>query len=37
MIFEHIYYAACVESLELAKKDGKYESFEGSPISKGIL
>lgn len=37
MIFEHIYWAACNESLDLAKKDGAYQTFPGSPISRGIL
>ena len=36
-IFETIYFAACQESKELAIKDGAYESFPGSPASKGIL
>ena len=36
-IFETIYFAACTTSCELAKKLGKYESYEGSPASKGIL
>jgi ribonucleoside-diphosphate reductase alpha subunit len=36
-IFETIYYAAIDESKELAKKYGKYSSFEGSPMSKGQL
>lgn len=36
-IFETIYYAAVSESCELAKIHGAYESFEGSPASKGIL
>ncbi len=36
-IFETIYYAAASESCELAKKDGAYKTFEGSPASKGIL
>lgn len=36
-IFETIYYAAVDESKELAKKYGKYESFEGSPFSEGKL
>uniref|UniRef100_A0A6C0IF41 ribonucleoside-diphosphate reductase n=1 Tax=viral metagenome TaxID=1070528 RepID=A0A6C0IF41_9ZZZZ len=36
-IFEHIYYASLETSMELAKKDGPYESFQGSPASKGIL
>jgi len=36
-VFEHIYYSAVETSMELAKKDGPYESFQGSPSSKGIL
>ena len=34
-IFETIYYGALKASLELAKKYGPYETFHGSPISKG--
>ena len=34
-IFETIYYAACVESCELAKEKGAYGAFVGSPISEG--
>jgi len=34
-IFETIYFAAMTASLDLAKKDGAYETFEGSPLSKG--
>ncbi len=34
-IFETIYFAAVTESCEIAKKDGTYETWEGSPISKG--
>jgi ribonucleoside-diphosphate reductase alpha subunit len=34
-IFETIYYAAMVASCELAKIDGAYETFKGSPLSKG--
>ncbi|MGC6421574.1 MAG: ribonucleoside-diphosphate reductase subunit alpha [Flavobacteriaceae bacterium] len=34
-IFETLYFAALTASLEEAKKDGPYESYEGSPISKG--
>lgn len=37
MIFETIYYAALEKSLEIAKVDGPYTTFEGSPISKGLL
>jgi len=36
-IFETIYYAACFESCEIAKKDGPYESYPGSPISQGLF
>ncbi len=36
-IFETIYYAALYTSHGLAKKNGPYSSFKGSPISKGIF
>lgn len=36
-IFETIYYAALEASTELAERDGAYETFEGSPASKGQL
>lgn len=36
-IFETIYYAAVTESIELAKIKGAYETFQGSPASKGQL
>jgi ribonucleoside-diphosphate reductase alpha chain len=36
-IFETLYYASCTASKDLAKVDGAYETFEGSPASKGIL
>ena len=36
-IFETIYYAAMTASKDLAKVDGPYESFPGSPVSKGIF
>lgn len=36
-IFETIYYASVTESIEIAKKDGHYQSFQGSPASKGQL
>ncbi|UJP66919.1 ribonucleoside-diphosphate reductase subunit alpha [Mongoliitalea daihaiensis] len=36
-IFETIYYAAVETSMELAKTQGTYETYEGSPASKGIL
>ena len=35
-IFETIYFAALDESVELARRDGPYASFEGSPFSKGL-
>jgi ribonucleoside-diphosphate reductase alpha subunit len=34
-IFETIYFAAMTSSCELAKKDGAYETFKGSPLSEG--
>jgi len=34
-IFETIYFAAMTASKDLAIKDGPYESFKGSPLSKG--
>ncbi|WP_297337220.1 ribonucleoside-diphosphate reductase subunit alpha [Algoriphagus sp.] len=34
-IFETIYYAAMETSMELAKVEGTYETYEGSPASKG--
>ena len=36
-IFETIYHAALEKSMELAKESGYYETFPGSPASKGIL
>ncbi len=36
-IFETIYYAAMTASKDLAKQDGAYSSYEGSPVSKGIF
>ncbi|MFT7225894.1 MAG: ribonucleoside-diphosphate reductase alpha subunit, partial [Neolewinella sp.] len=36
-IFEAMYFAACTESIALAKELGHYESYPGSPASKGIL
>ncbi len=36
-IFETIYYAAMTASKDLAKEEGPYETWEGSPISKGIF
>jgi ribonucleoside-diphosphate reductase alpha subunit len=37
LIFTHIYFAALRESCELAKEEGPYETFAGSPASQGIL
>src|SRR6056300_1312821 len=34
-IFETLYFAALTASMEEAKKDGPYQSYEGSPISQG--
>lgn len=36
-IFETIYFAALTESCALAERDGHYETFPGSPASKGEL
>jgi ribonucleoside-diphosphate reductase alpha chain len=36
-IFETIYFAALTASKDLAKVDGAYESYPGSPASKGIF
>jgi len=36
-IFETIYYAALEASMELAQKEGPYETYKGSPISQGIF
>ena len=37
LIFEHMYYAAVETSSALAEEQGSYETFQGSPISKGQL
>lgn len=34
-IFETLYFAAVTASMEMAKEEGTYSSYEGSPISKG--
>ena len=34
-IFETLYFAAMMASKEVAKDEGSYESYKGSPISKG--
>ncbi len=36
-IFETIYYAAMTSSKDLAKKNGAYETYDGSPVSQGIF
>jgi ribonucleoside-diphosphate reductase alpha chain len=36
-IHETIYYAALTASKDLAKENGTYETYEGSPVSQGIL
>lgn len=36
-IFETIYFAALEASMELAKRDGSYETYGGSPLSEGIF
>ena len=36
-IFEHIYYAAVSASADVAKMEGPYSSYEGSPMSQGIF
>ncbi len=36
-IFETIYFAAMTSSKDMAIKEGPYETFKGSPVSKGIF
>ena len=36
-IFETIYFAALTASCEIAQKKGHYETYPGSPVSKGVL
>ena len=36
-IFETIYHAALTASSDLAKEQGPYDTYEGSPVSQGIL
>eukprot|EP00004_Rigifila_ramosa_P025059 TRINITY_DN7413_c0_g1_i1.p1 TRINITY_DN7413_c0_g1~~TRINITY_DN7413_c0_g1_i1.p1 ORF type:complete len:816 (-),score=202.02 TRINITY_DN7413_c0_g1_i1:172-2589(-) len=36
-IFETIYFAALTASMELAREFGPYETYRGSPVSKGVL
>ena len=35
-IFETLYYAALTSSCEIAERYGPYETYEGSPVSKGV-
>ena len=35
LIFETMYHASMETSMELAKEEGPYETFKGSPLSKG--
>jgi ribonucleoside-diphosphate reductase alpha chain len=36
-VFETIYYAAMTASKDLAKIEGPYETYAGSPVSKGVF
>ena len=36
-IFETIYFASMEASMELAKVEGSYQTYKGSPVSKGIF
>jgi ribonucleoside-diphosphate reductase alpha chain len=36
-VFETIYYASMTASKDLAKVEGAYETFAGSPVSKGVF
>jgi ribonucleoside-diphosphate reductase alpha subunit len=36
-VFETIYYASMTASKDLSKIHGPYETFEGSPVSKGVF
>jgi ribonucleoside-diphosphate reductase alpha chain len=36
-VFETIYYASMTASKDLAKEDGPYETYEGSPVSQGVF
>lgn len=35
LIFETIYHAAMEASMEIAREEGPYETFQGSPLSQG--
>ncbi len=36
-VFETIYHAAMEASMEIAKVEGPYSSFKGSPLSQGLF
>ncbi|KAI0865286.1 ribonucleoside-diphosphate reductase large chain [Xylaria cubensis] len=36
-IFETMYHAALTASMEIAQQEGTYSTYEGSPVSQGIL
>ena len=36
-IFEHMYFAAVESSCEIAKEQGPYSTYEGSPMSQGLF
>jgi len=36
-VFETIYHAAMEKSMELAQQYGPYDTFEGSPVSRGVF
>ncbi len=36
-IFECMYFSALETSCDLAKEEGVYETYAGSPVSKGVL
>lgn len=36
-IFETIYYASMQQSMELARVEGPYETYTGSPVSQGVF
>jgi ribonucleotide reductase alpha subunit len=35
-IFETLYYGSLEASMELAKAEGPYETYQGSPASQGV-
>lgn len=37
LLFEHIYYAALDESMQMAREHGAYPRFAGSPMSRGEI